>query len=181
MPFARSSSATATRRRPSASSLNGAPPGSIVVTNHASEPPISPARTRGSRPARDDARLPAAGPGDDDDEAAASVIMTEPFEQLVDDVVAPEEVGRIGLVERAQSLVRVHDTVRRRFGVGHGGKERGDDVADRWTVGGQEVAQRGRKVAGCGSDCPAPRSGRPRRTWRSRVRLDPDPPRARPW
>ena len=144
--------------------MNGAPPGSIVVTNHERRTVISPVRTRGSSPARTTLDFPLPDPPDDDDEATAEIVVTETFEQFVDDAVAAEEVGGVGLVERAEPLVRVHNAVGRRFGVGHGGSERGDDVADRWAIGGQEVAQRGRKVAGCGSDCPAPgQAGRDQR------------------
>ena len=51
-------SPTAIVRRLSASSLYGAPPGSMVATNQLSDPVAPPARNRGSRPARTALDLP---------------------------------------------------------------------------------------------------------------------------
>ena len=179
----RLASATATRRRPSASSLNGAPPGSIVVTNHDAEPAISPARTRGSSPARTMLDLPLPEAPTTTMSRPRMIVVTEAIEQLVDDALPAEEVGGVGLVERAEALVRVH---RRgpaaRSASGHGGAERGDDVADRWAIGGEE-----RRAASAGSvvavrlRLPALPVRQAATTWRSRERLDRAPARARPW
>ena len=100
-----SPSARATRRTPSANSLNGAPPGNIVVTNHESEPAASPARTV-EKPGAHNARLAAPRSTNDDDEPSAEIVVTQTFDQFVDDALASEEVGCVGFVKGTQTLVR---------------------------------------------------------------------------
>ena len=100
---------TATRRRLSASSLNGEEPGSIVVTNHWPDPGTSPRRTRGNSPARTTLDLPVPDPPTTSTSRPAEVVAREPGEDLVDEVVAAEEVGGVGLVEGPQALVRVRE------------------------------------------------------------------------
>ena len=113
------------RRRPAAAPTpaprTDARPGTIVVTNQRSEPATAPPRSAGSRPARTTEDLPEpdgpttvrnrpSGPG-------AGELGDEP----VDEAVAAEEVGGVGLLERPQALVRVPPAaVARRTRPGHG-------------------------------------------------------------
>ena len=117
-------SVTATRRRLSASSLNGEEPGSIVVTNHWPDPGTSPRRTRGNSPARTTLDLPVPEPPTTSTSRAAQVVAAEPGEDLVDEVGTAEEVGGVGLVEGPQPLVRVRE---RLVAGGLGAGERGDE------------------------------------------------------
>ncbi len=105
----RSVSATATRRRLSASSLNGEEPGSIVVTNHCARPGNVPATDPRQQPGPHDAGLARPRTADDQHEPCPQVVAAEPGEDLVDEVGTAEEVGGVGLVERPQPLVRVRE------------------------------------------------------------------------
>ena len=110
-------------------------------------------RTRGfsradtrEKPGAHDARLAAPRSTNDDDESSAEIVVTQTFDQFVDDALASEEVGCVGFVEGTQTLVRIH-----RLGTGAISaptcrRDRRDDRADRRAIAGEKVTQRCRNL-----------------------------------
>ena len=72
-----------------------------MATNHSAEPATAPPRETRDDTGAYQARLARAGRPDNRDEAAFGTRSVETREQVVDEAVTSEEVGRVGLVERS--------------------------------------------------------------------------------
>ena len=94
-------------RRLSASSLYGAPPGSMVATNQAVRAGGPSGAQPGEQAGSNGAGLAGAGRPDQQHQPTPQTVAGQAREYVVDERRATEVVLRVGLVERAQTLVRV--------------------------------------------------------------------------
>ena len=85
----------------------GSAPGTIEVTNQRVEPGTAPGPQRGQQPGPHHRRLARSRRADHGQQPTGGAGPAEPLDEAVDEALAAEEVGGVGLVEGPQALVGV--------------------------------------------------------------------------
>ena len=101
-------------------------PGIISITNQRSEPGRSPRHNAGTNPAFTTLDLPLPLGPTTARKRASSILFAQALDQPLDQLLASEEIARVGRLEGAQTLVGVF-----RFGQGDIGRFDGDAVQSR--------------------------------------------------